>query len=171
MTFVPQPAGVGPWFAEPPPKPRSVTASVNFMYAGAALEVLGAIVTVARISTLTTAIALRDGVTTSQAHGVAMHDTLAGAVGGLLYASLWLWMARQNAAGRNWARILATVLFALYVLLAWLVLPMEHPGGLGAILELLIGLVGLAAVICLWLRDSSQYFKGVSQYLVRPRYL
>jgi len=171
MTFVPQPVGVGPWLAEPPPRPRSVTAAVNFMYAGAALEVLGAMVTVARISALTTAIAVRDGVTTSQAHGVAVHDTLTGAVGGLITASLWLWIARQNAAGRNWARILATALFALYAVLAWLVLPMEHPGGLGAVLALLIGLVGLAAVICLWRRDSSQYFKGVSQYLVRPHYL
>jgi hypothetical protein len=150
MTFVPQPAGVGTWLTGPPPRSGSVTAAVNFMYVGAALEVLGAIVTVARISALTTAIAFRQGVTTSQAHGVAMHDTLVGAAGGLIGASLWLWMARQNAAGRNWASVLATVLFALYTLLAWLILPMEHPGGLGAILALLSWFVGLAAVICLW---------------------
>lgn len=171
MTYVPQPAGVGTWLTEPPPKPRSVTAAVNFMYAGAALEVLGAIVTVARISALTTAIAVRQGVTTSQAHGVAMHDTLVGALGGLVTASLWLWIARQNAVGRHWARVLATVLFALYTLLAWLILPMEHPGGVGAVLAVLSWLVGLAAVICLWRRDASQYFNNVSQYLLRPRYL
>ncbi len=171
MTFPPQPAGVGTWLTEPPPKPRSVTAAVNFMYAGAALEVLGALVTVARIGALTTAIAVREGVTSSEAHGVAMHDTLAGAVGGLISASLWLWVARQNAVGRNWARILATVLFALYTLLAWLILPMEHPGGVGAILASLSWLVGFAAVICLWRRDASHYFNAVSHYLVRPRYM
>ena len=171
MTYLPQPTGVGTWLSEPPPRPRSVTVAVNFMYAGAVLEVLAAIVTVTRISALTTAIAVRQGVTTSQAHGAAMHDTLIGAVGGLITASLWLWIARQNAAGRNWARILATALFVLYTLLAWLILPMEHPGGIGAVLALLSWLVGLAAVICLWRRDASQYFNNVAQYLVRPRYL
>jgi hypothetical protein len=171
MTYLPEPAGFPTWLTQPPPRPRSVAAAVNFMYAGAALEVLGAVVTVARISALTTAIALRQGVTTSQAHGLAMHDTLDGAVGALIAASLWLWIAHQNSAGRNWARILATVLFVLYTLLAWLILPMEHPGGIGAVLALLSWLVGLAAVICLWRRDASHYFNGVSQYLIRPRYL
>ena len=27
--------------------------------------------------------------------------------------ALWLWMARANGQGRNWARILSTVLFGL----------------------------------------------------------
>jgi ABC-type transport system involved in cytochrome bd biosynthesis fused ATPase/permease subunit len=171
MTYLPQPAGFGSWLTGPPPRPRSVTFAVNFMYAGAALEALGAIVTVARTSAVTTAIAVRQGVTVSEAHGVAIHDTLVGVVGALIVASLWLWIARQNGAGRSWARILATVLFVLDTVLALLVLPMEHPGGVGAVLASLSWLVGLAAVICLWRRDASQYFNNVSQYLVRPRYL
>ena len=35
---------------------------------------------------------------------------------GLVAAALWLWMARANGHGRNWARILSTVLFGLATL-------------------------------------------------------
>jgi len=35
---------------------------------------------------------------------------------GLAVVSLWLWMARANGQGRNWARILSTVLFVLATL-------------------------------------------------------
>ena len=35
---------------------------------------------------------------------------------GLVVVSLWLWMARANGQGRNWARILSTVLFVLATL-------------------------------------------------------
>ena len=34
----------------------------------------------------------------------------------LVPVALWLWMARANGQGRNWARILSTVLFALATL-------------------------------------------------------
>ena len=30
--------------------------------------------------------------------------------------ALWLWMARANGQGRNWARILSTVLFGVATL-------------------------------------------------------
>ena len=35
---------------------------------------------------------------------------------GLVGIALWLWMARANGQGRNWARILSTVLFVLATL-------------------------------------------------------
>ena len=35
---------------------------------------------------------------------------------GLVVIALWLWMARANGQGRNWARILSTVLFGLATL-------------------------------------------------------
>ena len=38
-------------------------------------------------------------------------------VGGLVpWSRLWLWMARANGQGRNWARIMSTVLFGLATL-------------------------------------------------------
>ena len=37
-------------------------------------------------------------------------------VSGLVAIALWLWMARATRQGRNWARILSTVLFGLATL-------------------------------------------------------
>ncbi len=35
---------------------------------------------------------------------------------GLLAVGLWIWMARANSAGKSWARIAATALFAINTL-------------------------------------------------------
>ena len=37
-------------------------------------------------------------------------------VSGLVVPVLWLWMARANGRGRNWTRIVSTVLFAVATL-------------------------------------------------------
>jgi len=73
MTYMPHPAGAS-WLTEPPPRPRSVVAAVQLIYASAALEVLGVIIAVARIGTVTSAFEAR-GFTASQAHGLAMNDS------------------------------------------------------------------------------------------------
>ena len=51
-------------------------------------------------------------------------------VGGLGAIALWQWMARTNGQGRNWARILSTVLFGLATLQLISVLqqPVSHAG-------------------------------------------
>jgi hypothetical protein len=41
---------------------------------------------------------------------------LAAIVPGAVVIALWLWMAQHNGQGRNWARIVATVLFGLATL-------------------------------------------------------
>jgi uncharacterized membrane protein YuzA (DUF378 family) len=63
-------------------------------------------------------------------------------------------MARANGQGRNWARILSTVLFGL----ATLELTYDVFGfgvTFGVIFPVLTWLVGLAAVWLLWRPDSS----------------
>ncbi len=40
-----------------------------------------------------------------------MYAAAAVSIASLVVIALWLWMARENGQGRNWARILATVLF------------------------------------------------------------
>jgi len=92
----------------------------------------------------------------------------------LAWVALWLWMARANGRGRNWARIVSTVLFG------WLTLSLPNgllppgrlgPGaGLGAAVlyygggvTLVAGwLVGLVAVWLLWFPEaSSAFFESV----------
>jgi len=108
------------WFIQSrKPPPPSIQNAVRFVYAGAAIQALSVIFEIgavrARIqSVLTTASA--PPVTASQL------NTYQGAgvgfliIGGVVGASLWLWMARKNRAGRRWARTLSTVGFAIYTL-------------------------------------------------------
>ena len=69
---------------------------------------------------------------------------------GLVVPALWLWMARANGQGRNWARMLSTVLFGLATLqLAGIFkTPVSHVGFgvevLGLVVPVLTWLVGLA---------------------------
>jgi hypothetical protein len=74
-------------------------------------------------------------------------------------------MARANGQGRNWARIVSTVLFGLATLqLTGIVnTPVGHVGFgmevLGLITPVLTWLAGLAAVWLLWRPASGAFFK------------
>jgi len=85
-------------------------------------------------------------------------------VGGLLGAALWIWMAQANKAGKSWARIVATVLFAIDTLSVALGTSAVSSGTAPRVYGLVVWLIGLAAVILLWQRPSSDYFKGTPQY-------
>jgi hypothetical protein len=75
-------------------------------------------------------------------------------------------MAQMNKAGRNWARILSTVFFGIETI--ELVLGSAVPGGGGGgaarFYGILVWLIGLVAVIFLWQRQSTEYFKGAPRY-------
>jgi hypothetical protein len=84
-------------------------------------------------------------------------------VSGLVPIALWLWMARANGQGRNWARGLSTALFALATL--DLTGAFGTPGIRESIVPAVFGptvpvltwLAGLAAVWLLW-RPASTAF-------------
>ena len=78
---------------------------------------------------------------------------LSGAVG----AVLWLWMARANSQGKNWARITSSVFFALATVSLFSVL--NAPSVLGVIFAVALWVVGLGAIILLWRGESSDFFK------------
>jgi hypothetical protein len=85
----------------------------------------------------------------------------------LVLIALWLAMARANGRGRNWARVLSTVLFGLATLQLRHPQPQGSPAGFGATvlyygdtaLLILAWLVGAAAVWQLWRPASSAFFK------------
>jgi len=86
-------------------------------------------------------------------------------VSGLVPIVLWLWMARANGQGRNWARSLSTVLFALATLQL-----IEGRGIVPVVFAVLTWLVGLAAVWLLWRPASSAFFKPQSFTQALPRH-
>jgi hypothetical protein len=82
---------------------------------------------------------------------------------GLVIFCLWLWTARMCAQGRNWGRMLATVLLALQAFSLYhgpyvkLGAPRVSWTGLVPVVSFLIG---LTAVILLWQRSAARYFKA-----------
>ncbi len=87
---------------------------------------------------------------------------------GLIPIALWLWLARAVGQGRNWARIVSTVLFGLATLGLLLALGAIHAAGVAqAFFAALTWLSGLAAVWMVWRPASSTFFR--SARAPRPR--
>jgi hypothetical protein len=82
---------------------------------------------------------------------------------GLIGAALWLWMAQSSKAGKNWARIVSTVLFAIETINVVAGASAISSGGASRIFSIVVWLIGLGAIIFLWQRSSTEYFKA-------PRY-
>jgi hypothetical protein len=105
-------------------------------------------------------------------------------VGGIVAVLIWLWMAWKNRAGRNWARVVATVFFALSCLGLPGLLTGSHLSAMPSTLTTADGatiavpplampawliaggvvnwLFGLAIIILLWQRAASRYYEAVS---------
>ena len=146
---------------EPPQRPAaptSVQTAVKLMYAGAALSLIELVVSLVTISSLKSAILKKfPHYTTAQVHSAEVAIVVGVVIEAVIAIGLWLWMARANAAGRNYARITGTVLFVVYTL--FLLLDLRRPSvGIGLIFAALVWLAGLGAVIMLWRRESSEYF-------------
>jgi hypothetical protein len=140
--------------------------AVKFMYAGAALSVVSFIVGLASIGSLKTAIekASNKPLTATQLHTAEVAGVAIIIVTGLIGVGLWLWMARMNQAGKSWARIVATVLFALNTL-SVLTSVARPSASVTKIFGVLVWIIGLGAIVLLWQRDSSDYITAQS----RPR--
>jgi hypothetical protein len=156
----------GLWMRLRPSVPRSartVRAAVRLMYAGAAVTTLSLISSIISLAFIGRSAATLRLAGRSQPFWVAI---TVGIVGGLVVIALWLWMARTNSRGRNWARILSTVLFGLATL--ELISFSEAQTALGLIFWVPTWLVGLATVWLLWRPDSSAFFKPQAFARVTP---
>ena len=139
-----------------PPAPAPVRTAVKFMHAGAVGTAAYLVIALAFIGDLRAyhLTVLGHHLTTAQlSHQRPLIITLVIAVG-LVTIALWLWMARAAGQGRNWARILSTVLFGL----ATLGLTGNH-GVAQVFCAVLTWLTGLAAVWLLWRPASSAFFR------------
>jgi len=168
--YQPCPAGDQPAAPLRPPAPAPVRTAVKFMYAGAAVstvDLIGALVFI--ISGNKAGHAEVNGHILTGAQASQLNPVLitVAIVSGLVVIALWLWMARANGQGRNWARILSTVLFGLATLQlitqASRQQPVSHAGFavivFGVIVSVLALVVGLATVWLLWRPASTAFFK------------
>jgi hypothetical protein len=166
-----------PGGAEPPESaqaataPPSITRAVRVMYVGAVASVIGIIVDLTTYSSLQNAIANRkrkngQPLTHSQVVNLAHVEVVVLVVVGLIAAGVWIWMARNCLAGKSWARITSTVLFAISTIGVFVSVGggAVAAGGATRIYGFVVWIVGLIAIVLLWQRTSSEYFKGAARY-------
>ena len=131
-----------------PPAPAPVLTAARFMHAGAVGTAAYLIVALPFIGDI------QGRMLGHRLTATPLIVTLVVLVG-VAAIALWLWMARATSQGKNWARILSTVLFGL----ATLQLLGNH--GLAQVFfAALTWLTGLPAVWLLWRPASSAFFKS-----------
>jgi len=165
MSYQPYPGGTQmPEPATRPPVPQSIIRAVQLMYAGAAASLIGIIIALTTLSSIKSQIISKNpSLTTTQVNN-AQHVAIGVLIAsGLIGAALWLWMAQSSKAGKNWARIVSTVLFAIETINVVAGASAISSGGASRIYSIVIWLIGLGAIIFLWQRSSTEYFKA-------PRY-
>ena len=150
-----------PAFDKPP---QSVRAAVMFIYAGAAIQAISAIIGIVAIRSNFQSLLARLSTTTltpSQQHTAEIVAVGVVVVFGIIGVLIWLWMASKNSAGKRWARILSTVFFA-FISLGMLGVLAQPVTLESKILPVAQWLVGLIAIVLLWQRESSEFFSARS---------
>lgn len=148
--------------AERPPVPASVRNAAAAMYAGAAAEIIHVILFIVTESSTRAHYASKHPRLTAAKITTGAHAlVISGAVGAVIGAVLFIWIALMCLRGRNWARIAGTVFFGLGILGALLELGLAL-GPVDKIWDFVVVLAGLVAVILLWQGRSSEYFKSSS---------
>jgi len=128
------------------------------MYAGAVISAISFILGLATIDSIKRTIEkAHPAYTTAQVNNAVHFSIGAIIVVGIIGVGLWVWMARMNLKGRNWARITGTVFFGLNTL--DLLGVFRSASAVSAVFAIVTWLVGLGAVIMLWRRESTAYFK------------
>jgi hypothetical protein len=143
--------------------PAPVRRAVKFMLGGALVTVLAGVFTV--IATLADPRLINNGKqpTSSALTGDIVQVVLLT----LVYCTLWVLMARMNRSGQVWARIVASVLFAISTYSLYSAINSLHSGEYVAVVNIISFVLavtewvcGLGAVALLWRSESSAYFKA-----------
>ena len=167
MAYSPQ-GPAAPGSIVQPTRPAAMRRAMSLMYAGALVGVIIGIVgaltgTTGQYSQTTTSVSSNTGTVISTGP-VAFHPVASlvqGIITGIIVGGLWLWMAWKTGAGRNWARVLSSVFFGFACLQLLLsIADFARPGDTvpSFIVSLVEWEVGLAALIHLWQRESSEFF-------------
>ena len=159
--FPQYPAGVPAAERPRPPIPPQVKIAVRAMYVGAAASVVGIVIDIATISATKTAIEknTRHHLTASQLNASGHVLAIGFAASGLIAAVVWIVLARACLHGASWARITGTVLFAVATVDTVVGVHAPLAGAVRAWAPV-SWLAGLVAVIFLWPRVCTAFFKG-----------
>jgi hypothetical protein len=159
--YQPYPGGADPRELSPASAPPSVLRAVKVMYVGLAASLIGIVVDMTTLSSTRAEIIKRSPTLTATQVNNAEHVEIGLFIaGGLIGAALWLWMAQSCRAGKGWARVVSTVFFAIDTVSVLIAAGGATGGGLARVYGFVIWIVGLIAIILLWQRTSSGYFRS-----------
>ncbi len=141
----------------PSAPPSSVIAAVKLMYVGAGLSLLG------MLYGLTTRVHTREQLAAADPDQTEAELALAvdvktgiGVTIGLIAFGMWLWMAQTNLSGLRWARMVATVLFGLNVIVT--LYGMTQTTGFGIVVSIVSICLAGAILWLLYRQESTAYF-------------
>ena len=157
--YQPYPSTGQPVEPSRPEPPASVMNAVKLMYAGAAVSTVSLIISLAEMGNTKAEIKkARPSLTAAQVNQLNTFIITLAIISGVLGIALWLWMARANGQGRNWARIVSTILFGLATLDLFGVLS-QPSTAIGLVFPVLTWLLGAGAVFLLWRKESTAFFR------------
>jgi len=159
--YQPYPGGGSMPPQQRPSAPSSVVNAVRLMYAGAVFTALAVILGLTRIGSVRNSFQHHTNpVFTASQVNTAVNVFIGTVIAvGLIVITLWLWMSLMCTAVKNWARITSTVFFGIGTIV--LVRVAVAGGAAGTLIVIVLGwLTGLGAVVLLWRKESSAFFKG-----------
>jgi hypothetical protein len=137
--------------------PTSLLAAVKLMYVGAGLSLLGMFFALATRSQLRDQMLEEDPEQTAAELDRAVNMASAvSVVIGLIAVGLWLWMAQANGRGEAWARIVATVLFGLNIVLT--AYNFAQTTGFGVVINITSIVLSGAILWLLYRKDANAYY-------------
>jgi threonine/homoserine/homoserine lactone efflux protein len=145
--------------------PSPVRKAVRFMLGGALVTAVSSLFSI--ISVLAVPALLNNGKqpAANQVTGFIVQTVVLT----IVFCAFWIVLARMNRAGRSWARIVASALFALSTVSLYTAVNSLHAGDyirvyniVSFILAVLEWVCGLGAVALIWRAESSAYFKSRS---------
>jgi hypothetical protein len=147
-----------------PGLPATMRKAVRFMLAGAGVTAVFALFVVIVTIVDKNSIDVNGRPLTSSELTV---DIVATIVTYAVYIMLWVLMARFNRAGQKWARIVASVLFAIATFQLYQTVDSLHGGQvitaadiIYIVITLASWIAGVGAIAMLWRSDSSAYFQA-----------
>ena len=161
---------VGKGTADEPDLPATLQWAVKLMLVGAAASTVFLVFAIIVTSNVKSALlrwnaSLPKGkqYTVSQISNAANSYIITTIIIGLIAIALWLWMARMNRSGRSWARITASVFFALWTYYTYTSIGSTRGSAtfvVALILVLVIWVIGLGSLFLMWRPTSTVYYKS-----------
>ena len=153
----------------PEAAPVAVRWAVRIMYGGAAAGIIGILVNVTTLGVIRQQRPIMSAALRTSTQHQAIAEFI---VGGIVVAALWTFLAMSCRAGKSWARIVSTVLFAIYTVYATEIVigfDQVNPPGAVHVYTVIMWLIGLTATILLWGRTASGHFAAPGRRRARFR--